>query len=121
MVDATTLAGKMRSAWHWARDNAAALLGGLAALLAVAWGIHYARRRAGGLSDRVAVESARREIAALTARRDALTEHSDEREPEVAEIDTALAINRRRIVEAHVGTGDMSSDEVEREYAGLGY
>jgi len=112
---------KLKGAWRWVRDHAVAILGAIAALLAVAWGIHYARRRIGGLRDRVAVEEARREIAADTARRDALIEQADGREADVEEIDARLAANHRRIVEAHEGTEGMADSEVEDAFARLGY
>jgi hypothetical protein len=81
---------------------------------------HY-KRRVGSLKDLIEVEKAQTEIAALEARRVALSERATEKATAIAEIDKRLEDNRRRIVAVHTDTAAMSMPEVLAEFERLGY
>lgn len=63
---------KMKLAWAWAKAHAALVLGSLVTLLLgfLAWGAY--ERKVGRLKDSIKVEQARRDVAALEAKRDVL-------------------------------------------------
>lgn len=111
----------LRYSWVWLKDHLTAILGGLVLVL----GAYLLWRRQQGqiasLSDALAVERARRDVAALQERRRSLMAQADEKSAEVAAVDAQLVANQRAAVEAATRVQGMSDAEVASEFARMGF
>jgi len=112
--------------WAWLKKWWRVLAGALNGvfLLLVALGIvlwQVKKRQVGALQDQIAVSEATKDIAALRARREEVARQAGEESAEIAEIDQALAVNQRKIIDAYEGGTDLTAEEVADELARLGY
>lgn len=93
----------------------------LLGILTLGW---YTRRKnaeVAQLTDKLAVEEATTEIEKLRAIRGEIVARVGEQDEAVEEIDRQLAENKRKMVEAHKGVEALSDEEIEDEFARLGF
>jgi hypothetical protein len=112
---------KIKLAWFWVKDNAVAVLGFIAIVLAFILYRKWKTDQVNSLKDAIAVSDAEKEIAVLEAEKEAIDTRVAEREVTINRIDKTLEENKRRIVEARTGTKELSSEEILSEYERLGY
>lgn len=115
----------MKAAWEWTKKWGGLLFGAIAAVLLAVLGAGWLWRRkkaeVGALKDALAVVEATKEIERLRALRGEVAARVGEKDQAVEEIDAQLADNKRKIVEAHEGGENLTSEEVSEAFARLGY
>lgn len=115
----------MSRAWTWLRANWRSALAALGGFVLLMFGASWAWRRRGDLigrlRDRATVAEAQRDIATIGARRQAIDEQSAEYADQIAAIDVQLASARRRAVEAHQTSRELTDEEVAEAFGRLGY
>lgn len=95
------------------------LVGGLAAVFSAVF--LWRRRKVGQLKDELAAERAKSEIQVLKAYRARMLEEGVAKDEDIERLDREIQKNKRAIVEAHENAEGLSDDEVETEFARLGY
>lgn len=106
---------------EWIKNNTVAILGFIALVLAFFLYRKWKQDQVNSLKDAVKVLDATKEIKALDARREFVTERMGQRDRVLESIDKKLQSNKRVIVEARTGAKDLSDDEIIAEYRRLGY
>jgi hypothetical protein len=109
----------MKKAWTWLKRWGLAIAGALAVVLGAGWLWHRRSTALGRVTDKLAVEKARTQIAELQGMRTMLTERLDEKDEAIRTIDEQLAENKRRIVEAHEYGEGMTDAEIEEAFKRL--
>lgn len=110
---------KLAEGWAWFKKWAWAFALGLTAILGAGIAWDASRRRTARLADELAVEKARRKVAALDARRAALDEADEGAKAEIATIREERAAIAREIVALDNDVAAMSDEEVERAFRDL--
>lgn len=111
----------MKKVWQWLKKWGAAILGALLVILGGGWLWQRHKRKVGRLKDELAVAEATKEIERLRGERTQLAERVGEKDAQITEIDDQIKRNKRKIVEAHEQGEGLSDDEIEQEFANLGY
>jgi len=112
---------KIKKAWAWVRDRAVVILTLIVSVLVAILAYKHYRKKVGSLKDAVTVERAKREVAALESRRDALSEQAGAADARVGEIDDKIRATRRRAVAVREEVAALSDDEVLERFEELGY
>lgn len=79
------------------------------------------RRELGRLVDELTVDRAEVAIEILSARRDRIKADARDRDQRIADLDKDIAFNKRELIEAHEFGKGRSDEEIDFEYARLGY
>lgn len=111
----------MKKLWQWLKKWSAVILGALLAIVGGGWLWQRHKRKVGRLKDRLAVAEATKEIERLRGEREQLSERVGDKDEEISKIDDEIKRNKRKIVEAHEQGEGLSDDEIEQEFANLGY
>lgn len=111
----------MTAVWAWLRKWGALVVGVLLLVLGGGW--LWRRREAalGRVRDELAVERAKREIERLRGQREEVARQVGEKDEAIAAIDSRLAENARKIVEAHEGGAGLTDEQVAEAFTRLGY
>lgn len=104
----------------WLKKWWAALLIGLA-VAGGALGLYVGRKRVGRMIDQLTADRAVDEIIMLRQVKDDFLRRGKAKEVEIDRIDAEILDNKRAIVEAHEDAEGLSDDEVEAEFARLGF
>jgi len=110
---------RLRAAWDWFRKWAWAFVLGLVAVLGAGLVWNASRRRTARIADELAVEKARRKVAALDARRAALDERDTEHAAEIAAIREERQAIAREIVGLDADVAAMTDEEVADAFRDL--
>lgn len=111
----------MKKVWAWLKKWGAVILGVLLVIVGGGWLWQRHKRRVGRLKDELAVAEATKEIERLRGQREQLAERVGEKDEQIDQIDDEIKRNKRKIVEAHEQGEGLSDDEIEQEFAQLGY
>lgn len=110
---------KLAEVWAWLKKWGLAIAGVLAAILGAGIVWDASKRRTARLADELAVEKARRKVAALDAQRAALDARDEAHVEEIKRIETERQVIARETVALDRDVAAMSDEEVERAFRDL--
>lgn len=110
---------RLRAGWEWFRKWAWAFVLGLVAVLGAGLVWNASRRRTARLADELAVEKARRKVAALDARRAALDERDAAHAAEIEAIREERQAIAREVVGLDADVAAMTDEEVADAFRDL--
>lgn len=113
--------GHIMKVWNWIKENVAAALSILGAILGVAAAYRYHKNKVGSLKDAVKVEKAKKDIARAEASKEAKLKEATSKELEVKKLDEKVQASKRRVVELETKVEGLSDEEVADEFQRLGY
>jgi len=110
--------------WLWIKSHVKAVLGGAVSVLLLVLGAGWLWRRQksklGKVKDELAVAEASNKINELRAVRREVAAQVGEKDESIIAVDAEIAENRRKIIDAHERTEDVTDEELLEELARLG-
>jgi len=110
---------RLSSIWAWLKKWWVAFAAGVFMLLGFA--LFSRRRQVGRLLDELTADRAKSEVKALGRIRDHMVKQDEVDTKAVQRLDDEIQRNKRSLVEAHEHAEGLSDDEVDSEFARLGY
>lgn len=105
----------------WLRRWWAVVVGALAVLAGLVGVILYQRRQLARAEDAAKVAEGVARVRELRARREEVAAQVGGVSAEIAQLDAQILESKRRILDLHVGGPDVPDDQLEAEFARLGY
>ena len=112
-----------KRAWSWIKDHTWGILAAFGGVFLALLAWKAASNKIGSLNDAVQVRAAIREIAAKSARADALEEQADAKGEDVTALRREIAASKRRVMEIHDATplDDLDDSEVAALFSASGF
>jgi hypothetical protein len=111
--------------WIWIKEHVKAVLGAAVALLffvlGAGWLWRKQKNKLGKVIDELAVSEAVNEIEKLRAVRGEIAREVGEKDESIVAIDAEISANRKKILDAHERTEDVSDEALLEELSRLGY
>lgn len=105
----------------WLRRWWGLLAGALAVLAGLVGVIVYQRRQLADSADAARVSEGVAKVRELRARREEIAAQTGAVTAEIEQLDAQIAESQRKILDLHVGGPDVPDDQLEAEFARLGY